>query len=151
MKLIEIPSTLTPAQVKLIEAISHGATISAAAVAADVHRATFYKWLNSIYDFQEAVQEARYQRNLALDDELSDMGRMALSTVREFIGDPAIPKHLRLRAALAFLARPRVPGKQWSVPTMPAIDCEMLDPPATQATLPATPVANHSERLTPVK
>jgi len=151
MKLIEIPQTLTPAQTKIVEAITHGATISAAAVAADVHRATFYKWLNSIYDFQEAVQEARYQRNLALDDELSDMSRTALTTVGEFIADPAIPKHLRLRAALAFLARPRVPGRQWTVPVMPAIDCEMLDPPATQATLPATPVANHQDKLTPVK
>jgi hypothetical protein len=141
----DTPETLSPTQAKIVDALAQGCTITAAAAEAGVHRVTVYKRLNTGRDFQSAVQQARAGHKLTVDDELVEMSRLALSTLREFLQDSGIAKALRLRAALAFLARPRSPRQEWALPKPAPIRVASLpgedDGPAPAT--PATPSATH--------
>jgi len=93
-------SALTPVQAQAVIALAQGTTITAAA-AANLHRGTIYKWLNTQKEFEEAVRQARTDYILTLRDELKDLSGIALATLRTLLTDASSPPAVRMRVALA--------------------------------------------------
>jgi AcrR family transcriptional regulator len=110
------PSALTPIQVQVVVALARGATITAAAAAANLHRATIYNWLNTQKEFEEAVRQSRTEYILTLRDELKDLSGTALATLRTLLTDAQTPPAVRMRVALAILERPQFPHPSWNLP-----------------------------------
>jgi AcrR family transcriptional regulator len=110
------PSTLTPLQAQVVLALGQGATITAAAQAAGVHRTTIYNWLRTQAAFETAVNEARADYILTLRDDLKSMSSLALSTLRFLLETNDVPAAVRLKAAMAVLHRPEFPVPGWRLP-----------------------------------
>jgi len=110
------PSTLTPVQAQVVLALAQGATITAAAQAAGLHRTTVYHWLNTQPAFETAINAARAEYILTLRDELKSMSCLALSTLRSVLEDNQTAPAVRLKAALAVLHRPEFPVPGWRLP-----------------------------------
>jgi|HubBroStandDraft_6_1064221.scaffolds.fasta_scaffold1532981_1 Homeodomain-like domain len=110
------PPTLTPVQAQVVHALSQGVTITAAAQAAGLHRATIHNWLKTLPAFETAVNEARADYVLTLRDDLKSMSCLALSTLRGLLETNDTPAAVRLRAALAVLHRPEFPVPGWRLP-----------------------------------
>jgi transposase-like protein len=113
------PSALTPIQAQVVLALARGATITAAAAAANLHRTTIYNWLNTHKEFEEAVRQARADYILTLRDELKDLSGTALATLRSLLTDAQTPSAVRMRVALAILERPQFPHPSWNLPEYP--------------------------------
>lgn len=101
-------SALTARQAKVALALAQGATITAAAAAAGLNRATIHRWLHAP-DFAEAVRQASAAYILALSDESKNRRARALAAVDSLLTDPRSPTDERLRLALAILERPLAP------------------------------------------
>jgi len=112
-------SALTPVQAQVVIALAQGTTITAAAAAANLHRGTIYKWLNTHKEFEEAVRQARADYILTLRDELKDLSGIALATLRTLLTDASSPPAVRMRVALAILERPQFPHPSWNLPEFP--------------------------------
>jgi len=110
------PSTLTPVQAQIVLALAQGATITAAAEAAALHRTTVYLWLKTQPDFAAAIEQARAEYILTLRDDLKNMSCLALSTLRSILENSDTPAAVRLKAALAILHRPEFPVPGWRLP-----------------------------------
>ena len=96
-------SALTLRQAQVVLALAQGATVTAAAAAAGLHRCTIYRWLNTQNEFEEAVRQASSDSILALREELKDARGAVLATLRPILTDAQTPPAMRLRLALAFL------------------------------------------------
>ena len=83
----------------------------AAAEAANIHRTSIYQWLKNDGSFLSALNQARMEREARLAEQLRDLAGRAFSTVAALLDDPSTPPQVRLNAALAILARPRVPPR----------------------------------------
>jgi transposase-like protein len=116
---------LSPAQAQVVQALAQGGTVTAAAAAAGVHRATIYHWFNTLPEFQNAAQESRQEYVATLSDQLRELSSVALTTLRTILDDPTTPAAVRLRAAMAVLQRPRFPDPDWNLP-------ERVESPAEQ-------------------
>jgi len=101
-------SALTARQAKVALALAQGATITAAAAAAGLNRATIHRWLHAP-KFAEAVRQASAAYILALSDESKNRRARALAAVDSLLTDPQSPTDERLRLALAILERPLAP------------------------------------------
>jgi transposase-like protein len=110
------PSTLTPVQAQVVLSLVQGATVTAAARAAGLHRTTVYHWLNTQPAFETAINQARAEYILTLRDELKTMSGLALATLRSFLETNDTPPGVRLKAALAVLQRPDFPVPGWRLP-----------------------------------
>jgi AcrR family transcriptional regulator len=115
---------LTPIQAQVVLALAQGATVTAAAAAANLHRGTIYKWLNTQKEFEEAVRHARADYILTLRDELRDLSGTALATLRSLLTDAQTPHSVRMRVALAILERPQFPHPSWNLPEYPGSPSE---------------------------
>ena len=113
---ISTDSTLNANQLLVVEALARGATVSAAARAAGLHRATLYNWFKSEPDFVAAVANAKKEYADTLRDELKELNTVALSTLRSLLDDSKTPPSVRLRTALAILQRPQFPRPGWNLP-----------------------------------
>lgn len=98
-------SVLTPRQARVANALAKGATITDAAAAAGLNRATVYRWLKTRKHFQEAVGDARNAYQLALRKEFQDLSGTVLATLRTLLTDPKTTVAARQRLALDYLAR----------------------------------------------
>jgi AcrR family transcriptional regulator len=109
--------SLTPVQAQVVKALAQGISITAAASAVGVHRSTVHNWLNSQKEFAAAVEEAREDYVTLLRDELRDLSRIALATVRQLLDDPKTSAGIRAKLALAVLQRPQyATGRSWNLP-----------------------------------
>jgi hypothetical protein len=108
-------SGLAPAQQQIVQALAQGSTITAAAAAIGVHRATIYRWLSDDH-FQQAVRAAHADYVLALRDQLKELSSLALSALYKLLTKPEISDTVLLRTSLAVLARPRFPRAAWTLP-----------------------------------
>ncbi|MFN7993387.1 MAG: SEC-C domain-containing protein [Bryobacteraceae bacterium] len=111
-----VPDTLTPAQAQVVTARAQGATITAAAQAAGLHRSTVYHWIENSPDFADAIEQARTEYVATLRDDLHELSRNALATLRSLLDDPGTPRALRFRVAMAILQRPQFPEHDWRLP-----------------------------------
>lgn len=95
---------LTPKQITVLEALLTGASVTAAARAAGVHRCTIHEWL-SLTPFRCAYDDAQRRRAEAIEDQVHDMANSALDAVRALLSDANTPAAIRLRAALAVIEK----------------------------------------------
>jgi AcrR family transcriptional regulator len=98
---------LTPAQVVALAALAGGGSVSDAADAAGVHRATVYRWLDDDAGFIAELNRFRSEQRARLSAQVHELGNLAIGFVRGVLDgtETLVPKALRLRAALAVLGR----------------------------------------------
>jgi hypothetical protein len=98
MSEIATEKKLTPTQRKVIETLFTTGSISAAALAAGVNRATIYKWRNNDTTFAEAMQEAEADAVAGLARSLAGLGESAAAALFDAL-QPSEKMSTRLRAA----------------------------------------------------
>jgi hypothetical protein len=94
---------LTPQQIEIIDALSSGATMTAAATQAGVHRNTLANWRRNNLPFQQALAHAQYDRALFFRERCEELADSAAQTIRQILDDPKAAPSVRLRAALAIM------------------------------------------------
>ena len=111
---------LTAAQEHVLAHIANGATHSAAAASAGVHRNTVHNWHNSPA-FCQALAQAQYQNACFWHDQAKALAQTAMDTLRALLANPDTRDSVRLKAALAILDRvSRTPAYD-DVPAPPQI------------------------------
>jgi len=108
-------STLSPVQAQVVAALAAGASISAAAQAAGIHRSTIHNWLKAPA-FSTEFDTSRQEYTDSLRDQLRDLSTLALDTIRQLLENPETPASVRLRAAQLVLNRPQFPKREWALP-----------------------------------
>jgi DNA-binding transcriptional MerR regulator len=108
-------STLSPVQAQVVAALAAGASISAAAKAAGVHRSTVHNWLNEP-DFSTQFDTSRQDYVESIRDQVRYLSALALDTIRQLLENPETPPSVRLRAAQLVLTRPQFPKQEWALP-----------------------------------
>ena len=101
---------LSPDQARVAEALAEGATITAAAEAAGLHRSTIHNWFRECKPFRNAVEDARDDAMENMREEMKELYKLALKTLKNLIQDPKASPSVRLRAALAIVTR-----KGWAI------------------------------------
>ena len=109
-------STLSTLQNDVVAAFAKGRTVTAAASAAGLHRATIYNWLKHDAAFAAAVRQAKEEYAANLRDQLKELSALALYTLGSILDDPSTPPGVRLKTALAILQRPQLPEQGWALP-----------------------------------
>lgn len=139
---------LSPQQLTVICALSSGATMTAAAAEAGIHRNTIANWRRNSLPFQQALADAQYDRALHYREQAEALFDLALQTITELLADPETPAGVRLKAALAILqtaATPPQPKKQVQLD----IEKIVVHPTPTIVTeeqlAPAPPVHNNAQ------
>ena len=101
--MISSPSPiLTATQEHVLAHIANGATHTAAAASAGVHRNTVHNWLNAPA-FCQALAQAQYQNACFWHDQAKELAATAMETLRDLLANPDTRDSVRLKAALAIL------------------------------------------------
>jgi hypothetical protein len=106
---------LSAQQIQVIDALSSGATMTSAAVAAGIHRNTIPNWRRNNFVFSHALAHAQYDRALLFRERAQDYVDLAFQTIQDLLTNPATPPSVRLRAALAIVeitSNPPDPAKR---------------------------------------
>jgi preprotein translocase subunit SecA len=106
---------LSPQQLEVICALSTGATLTAAAEQAGVHRNTICHWRRNLIPFQHALASAQYDRALLYREKIEDLVDLAVATLRDLLADLKASASVRLKAALAVVnlaVKPPEPKRQ---------------------------------------
>jgi AcrR family transcriptional regulator len=97
---------LTPAQVVALAALAGGGSVSDAADAAGVHRATLYRWLDSDPVFVAERNRLQAEQRARINAQVGDLVGISLDFIRDIItGEKLVAPALRVKAALAVLQR----------------------------------------------
>jgi transposase-like protein len=94
---------LTPQQIAVIDALSSGATMTAAAGQVGAHRNTVAHWRRNNLAFQHALAHAQYDRALLYREKSEELADVAARAIRDILDDPKTAASVRLRAALAVM------------------------------------------------
>jgi len=111
---------LTAAQEHVLAQIANGATHTAAAASAGVHRNTVHNWLGSPA-FCQALAQAQYQNACFWHDQAKALAATAIETLRALLTNPDTRDSVRLKAALAILDRVSRTPSYDDVPAPPQI------------------------------
>jgi len=106
---------LTPQQLQVICALSCGASLSAAADEAGIHRNTITAWRRNLIPFQRALADAQYDRAMLYREKIEDLVDLAVQALQEILSDPQTAPSIRLKAALAVVTvavKPPEPKQQ---------------------------------------
>ena len=95
--------TLSPQQLQVICALSSGATLTAAAAEAGIHRNTIAAWRRNQLPFQHALADAFYDRAMHYREKLEELVDLAVQAIHQLLAGPLTPPSVRLRAALAVM------------------------------------------------
>jgi len=95
-------STLAPQQLKVIEALASGASVTKAAEMAGVDRTTIYLWRKDS-NFEAALTSARLEYADTMRARLRELVDDAVKAVRDMLQNPDASAGIRLKAALAVL------------------------------------------------
>ena len=90
---------LNTPQLKAVTALASGQTVSAAAESAGVHRSTIYNWCRDHAEFSAALRHSKIQAAEVIDDEIRDLAKLALDTIRHILTSDKTPAATRLKAA----------------------------------------------------
>ena len=93
---------LTAAQEYVLAHIANGATHTAAAESAGVHRNTVHNWLNSPV-FCQALAQAQYENACHLHDQTKALAKTAIGALHALVTNTDTRDSARLKAALAIL------------------------------------------------
>ena len=94
---------LSPLQDQIVAALANGASLSAAAAAAGIHRNTVGNWRRDSALFRAEFAHAQYDRALLLREQAESLAETAIETIRAVLTDPQASPSVRLKAALAIL------------------------------------------------
>jgi len=122
--------SLTPIQQQLIQALSSGLTVTAAAAAAGLHRTTVHHWCRTVPEFRNAVDCARQARIDSFRDQMNELAAPAIAVLNNVVHDESAPPALRVRTALAILKFVTTPEK---IVIPKGVDAEMALLEATYA------------------
>lgn len=100
---------LSPQQLAVICALSTGATMTAAAQEAGVHRNTIANWRRNSLPFQQALAHAQYDHALYYREKAGNLADLAIKSIEEILSDPDAPPSVRLKAALAIITTVTTP------------------------------------------
>jgi len=106
---------LSPQQLAVICALSNGATLTAAAAEAGLHRNTITGWRRNSLPFQHALADAQYDRAMLYREKMEELVDLAVEALQQILSDPAASPNVRLKAALAVVtlaAKPPEPKRQ---------------------------------------
>ena len=99
---------LTLQQFQVIDALSHGATMTDAAAQAGIHRNTIGNWRASD-DFREALASAHYDRAALYRDRAVELADLAFEAIRKVLTDPKSSPSVLLRAATLIIDKITTP------------------------------------------
>jgi transposase-like protein len=139
-------SVLSQEKLAVINALSNGATISAAAEQAGVHRNTIAYWRRSDLTFQKTLAHAHYDRALLAREKAEELLDLAIKTLHDILADEKAPASVRLKAALAVIQTASTPPQAKKEYAM-QVDMLWTDPTAQQSLNKnaQTPVAAETE------
>jgi 50S ribosomal subunit-associated GTPase HflX len=83
-------------------ALARGATVTDATQQANIHRTTYYLWLENP-NFEAELNRAKREQADAKRVQLQGLADTAISTLREILTGTDVPAPIRLKAALAVL------------------------------------------------
>ena len=95
-----LSDTLTPIQIRVLQCLVAGQSVTAAAKDAGLHRSTVHLWTRTHPDFARALLALRQNRADRLVDELGDLADLAINTFRQILSDEKAPAAARLKAAM---------------------------------------------------
>jgi preprotein translocase subunit SecA len=101
---------LTQQQFEVIDALSHGATLTDAAAQAGIHRNTIANWRASD-DFREALASAHHDRAALYHDRAVELADLAFEALRKVLTDPKSSPSVLLRAATLIIQKITTPPK----------------------------------------
>src|SRR5450755_3709087 len=107
---------LTTVQQCVINALATGATLTDAAEANNINRATIYRWMKTRKEFSTALHHARAEFVLARRDDLHYLSNRALEILLVILDNPKSSPAVLLRTAMFILLRPQLPKTGWSMP-----------------------------------
>jgi Helix-turn-helix domain len=118
---------LTTVQQCVIDALAAGATLTDAAEANNINRATIYRWMKTRKEFSTALHHARAEFVLARRDDLHYLSNRALEILLVILNNPKSSPAVLLRTAMFILQRPQLPKTGWCMPEpAPTPDGEKL-------------------------
>src|SRR5450755_2655983 len=118
---------LTTVRQCVIDALAAGATLTDAAEANNINRATIYRWMKTRKDFSTALHHARAEFVLARRDDLHYLSNRALEIFLVILNNPKSSPAVLLRTAMFILLRPQLPKTGWCMPEpAPSPDCQKL-------------------------
>ncbi|MEP7365416.1 MAG: hypothetical protein ABI972_19350, partial [Acidobacteriota bacterium] len=93
-------NSLTPLQHQAIALMAAGRRISTAAKEIGVHRSTLHNWFE-IPAFREAYDDASRLASGAVSDQMHELSRLALDTLRQILTSEKASPSVKLKASLA--------------------------------------------------
>ena len=93
------PAQLTQPQIAALKTLATGATVTAAAQAAGVHRSTVYNWVRDNASFSAALRHSKIQAAEVIDDEIRELAGLAIDAIRQLLASEKTPAATRLKAA----------------------------------------------------
>jgi uncharacterized protein YecA (UPF0149 family) len=111
---------LTAVQEHVLAHIANGATHTAAAASAGIHRNTVHNWLNSPA-FCQALAQAQYQNACFWHDQTKALAQTAMEALHALLTNPNTRDTVRLKASLAILDRVSRTPSYDDVPAPPQI------------------------------
>ena len=126
---------LTTQQIEIIDALSSGATMTAAASQAGIHRNTLANWRRNNLPFQQALAHAQYDRALFFRERCEELADSAAQTIRQILDDPkAAPSVLYLDIKKIVISKepPQVfPDENLGTDPQPMHNSAQSEPPQT--------------------
>ncbi len=118
--------SLTPQQLDVIQALSTGLSVTAAADAIGVHRTTVHHWCRTIPDFRYTLEASKQAYIDRVRDEMNTLVDPSLAILKSVLNDESTPMSLRIRTAMAILKFASTPQKSAQAKGVDT-EMEMLD------------------------
>jgi transposase-like protein len=118
--------SLTPQQLDVIQALSTGLSVTAAADAVGVHRTTVHHWCRTIPDFRYTLEASKQAYIDRVRDEMNTLVDPSLALLKNVLNDESAPMSLRIRTAMAILKFVSTPQKSTQAKGVDA-EMDMLD------------------------
>ncbi|MFN7934962.1 MAG: SEC-C metal-binding domain-containing protein [Bryobacteraceae bacterium] len=104
-------SSLTTQQLQVIQALSSGLSVTAAADAAGLHRTTVHHWSRNIPEFRDTLAASKQAHIDIYRDGMNALAAPAITILRNIIEDETASPALRVRTALAIIKFVTTPEK----------------------------------------
>ena len=127
---------LNQPQLEALKTLAAGATVSAAAKAAGVHRSTIYNWCRDHAAFRAALTHSKIQAAEVIDDEIRDLAALALDTIRQLLQSEKTPAAIKLKAAQYLLAETIRPAMAEVRANLAAASIPQSEPASARPTAP---------------
>ncbi len=95
--------SLTPKQLDVLQALSSGLSVTAAADAAGIHRTTVHHWCRTIPEFREMLDALKQARIEAVREQMDALAAPSIAILRHILYDESAPPALRLRTAMSII------------------------------------------------